>query len=75
LDEIRANQSSLNLALYVRPKGNGQGATAASTKSLATVIQEWQESSKALRSSMDSLLQSLTPSATCGKPNILNPKG
>jgi type I restriction enzyme M protein len=75
LEEIRANQSSLNLALNVPPKGNGQGAAAACTKSLSKVIQEWQESSKSLRPSMDSLLQTLTTSALRGKSNKLNPKG
>jgi type I restriction enzyme M protein len=60
LNEIRANQSNLNIALYVRPKGNGQGSTAGTTaKPLAKVIQEWQESSARLRASMKTLLQTL----------------
>lgn len=58
LDEIRANQANLNIALYVRPAANrnGDGQT---EKSLATVIAEWQHSSHALRESMDELFAML----------------
>lgn len=64
LDAIRANQANLNIALYVRAKGNGQGAdAAASAKPLSKVIAEWQESSAALRSSMDQMLKMLKTQA------------
>lgn len=58
LDEIRANQANLNIALYVRPAANrnGDGQT---EKSLATVIAEWQHSSRALRESIDELFATL----------------
>jgi type I restriction enzyme M protein len=60
LDAIRANQSNLNIALYVRANGNGQGAAAAaSANPLSTVIAEWQESSRELRQSMNRLLKTL----------------
>jgi type I restriction enzyme M protein len=58
LDEIRANNANLSIALYVRPKSNGS-TNAGTGKALAEVIDEWQASSKLLRSSMDRLLATL----------------
>jgi type I restriction enzyme M protein len=55
-DEIRAHQSSLSIALYVRPK-NGNGNVA--EKPLKHAITEWQQSSEALRNSMESLFFAL----------------
>ncbi len=55
-DEIRAHQSSLSIALYVRPKNvNGNSIE----KSLKDVIVEWQQSSEKLRNSMESLFVTL----------------
>lgn len=58
LDEIRANKSNLSIPLYVRPKANGT-ATSATAKPLATIIEEWQGSSAALRQSMKRLFDQL----------------
>jgi type I restriction enzyme M protein len=55
-DEIRAHQSSLSIALYVRPK-NGTGNAVG--KSLKDAIAEWQQSSETLRNTMDSLFVTL----------------
>lgn len=57
-DEIQANQANLNIALYVRPAANGNGA-GPSEKPLAAVIAEWEQSSRALRASMDELFVTL----------------
>jgi type I restriction enzyme M protein len=62
LDAIRANQSNLNIALYVRAKGNGHGSAAATNaKPLSKVIAEWEGSSQDLRQSMNRLLATLQP--------------
>lgn len=58
LDEIRANKANLSIPLYVRPKADDAAGTA-NGKPLPKVIEEWQASSKALRSSMDALLAAL----------------
>jgi type I restriction enzyme M protein len=58
VDEIRANKANLSIALYVRPKANVIGSTA-NEKPLSKVIEDWQASSKALRSSMNRLLAGL----------------
>ena len=58
LGEIQANQANLNIALYVRPAASGNGAGAAE-KPLAAVIAEWEQSSQALRESMDELFATL----------------
>jgi type I restriction enzyme M protein len=55
VDEIRANKANLSIPLYVRATPNG-AANTTSRKPLSQVIQEWQASSKALRSSMGQLL-------------------
>jgi type I restriction enzyme M protein len=55
LDEIRANKANLSIPLYIRSNATGTTNTA-SKKPLSQVIQDWQSSSKALRSSMDKLL-------------------
>ncbi len=55
LDEIRANKANLSIPLYIRLNANG-ATTTATEKPLAKVIEVWQTSSAALRSSMDNLL-------------------
>jgi type I restriction enzyme M protein len=57
LDEIRANDGSLNIALYVRPKSGAAGP--GDGKTLEKVLAEWQQSSVALRKSMEGLLETL----------------
>jgi type I restriction enzyme M protein len=62
LEEIHANQDNLNIAYYVRPAsgGNGNGSTATdAAPSLTEVIAEWEQSSRALRASMDELFATL----------------
>lgn len=64
LEEIHANQENLNIAYYVRPmsggNGNGNGSTPTdAAPSLAEVIAEWEQSSRALRASMDDLFTTL----------------
>lgn len=58
LDEIRENESNLNIASYVRPisigRSNGQ-----SPSSLEETLLEWQRSSAKLRASMNDLLETL----------------
>jgi len=58
LDEIRSNTSSLSIPLYVRSKANGV-ASGTNDKPLAKVVEEWQASSRTLRSSMKHLLAQL----------------
>jgi len=55
-DEIRAHQSSLSIALYVRPI-NGYGNSV--EKPIKDAITEWQQSSETLRNSMESLFVKL----------------
>jgi type I restriction enzyme M protein len=57
-DEIQANGANLNIALYVRPAANGN-SNGQPEKPLATVIAEWEQSSRALRESMDELFATL----------------
>ncbi len=54
IEDILTHQSSLSIALYVRPK-NGNGIE----KPLKDVIADWQQSSETLRNSMESLFVSL----------------
>jgi type I restriction enzyme M protein len=59
-DEVREKGSNLSIPLYVRAEnGNGNGNGAAEAVSLKQAIANWQESSMALRESMDGLLSSL----------------
>jgi type I restriction enzyme M protein len=59
-DEIREKGSNLSIPLYVRAaNGNGNGNGAAETGSLKQAIANWQESSMALRESMDGLFEVL----------------
>jgi type I restriction enzyme M protein len=59
-DEIREKSSNLSIPLYVRAdNGNGNGNGAAETVSLKQAIANWQESSMALRESMDGLFEAL----------------
>jgi type I restriction enzyme M protein len=58
VQDILANNASLSISLYVRTL-NGK---IAEEKSLATVIEEWRESSKSLRASMSDLFQFSTTS-------------
>lgn len=56
IEDIRTHQSSLSIALYVRPKnGNGNSVE----KTLKDTISEWQQSSEMLRNSMESLFITL----------------
>jgi type I restriction enzyme M protein len=57
-DEIREKASNLSIPLYVRGEnGNGNGNKSAETVSLKQTIVNWQESSAALRKSMDELFK------------------
>jgi type I restriction enzyme M protein len=58
LDQIRANNANLSIPLYVRPAANSNGA-ASNGESLATAIAAWQQSSQALRASMEDLFTAL----------------
>jgi len=58
LDEIRANQANLSIPLYVRPVANGT-TSPENGKPLSQVVEDWQASSKALRSSMKRLVDVL----------------
>jgi type I restriction enzyme M protein len=58
--EIREKASNLSIPLYVRAdNGNGNGNGAAEAVSLKQAITNWQESSMALRESMDGLFEVL----------------
>jgi type I restriction enzyme M protein len=57
LDEIRANDGSLNIALYVRPKNGAAGP--GDGKTLDAALAEWQQSSAELRKSMEGLFETL----------------
>jgi type I restriction enzyme M protein len=60
LDEVREKGSNLSIPLYVRAEnGNGNGNGSAETVSLKQAIANWQESSMALRESMDGLFEAL----------------
>jgi type I restriction enzyme M protein len=59
-EEIREKGNNLSIPLYIRAdNGNGNGNGAAETVSLKQAIANWQESSTALRESMDGLLKML----------------
>jgi len=59
-DEIREKASNLSIPLYVRAdNGNGNGNGSTETVSLKQAIANWQESSMALRESMDDLFEML----------------
>jgi type I restriction enzyme M protein len=57
-DDIRANNYSLNIPLYVMPGNGGNGPD----KPLQEVIADWERSSEMLRSSMDELFAELSDS-------------
>jgi type I restriction enzyme M protein len=59
LDEIQANASNLNIPLYVKSNGTGNGTATSTEISLEQVIANWQESSLALRTSMQELFTTL----------------
>jgi type I restriction enzyme M protein len=66
-DEIREKASNLSIPLYVRANnGNGNGNGAAETVSLKQAIANWQESSMALRESMDGLFEVLEDARVMG---------
>lgn len=59
-EEIREKGSNLSIPLYVRADdGNGNGNGATETVTLKQAIVNWQESSMALRESMDDLFEML----------------
>jgi type I restriction enzyme M protein len=58
-EEILAKQANLNIPLYVRPNGNGKDTSKNNEQSLTAVIAEWQQSSSALRNSMNALFAAL----------------
>jgi type I restriction enzyme M protein len=58
LDEIRAERANLSIPLYVPLVGNGNG-DGADGKSLADIIAEWEQSSRALRIAMEDLMVTL----------------
>jgi len=53
--EVLQQDANLSIPMYVRPNNNGDGIE----KPLPLVIAEWQQSSAALRQSMDLLFESL----------------
>ena len=55
LDEILSNQANLNIPLYIKSNRTSNGTDKREEQSLATAIVEWQESSQALRTSMNDL--------------------
>lgn len=59
IDEVKANQASLSIPLYIRPRTNKTAISSKEEKPLIAVIDEWQESSKTLRESMNSLFSTL----------------
>jgi len=59
LEEIRANQANLNIPLYVRSNGKGNGRASLYEQSLPEVISKWQESSSQLRTAMNDLFAML----------------
>lgn len=59
-DEVREKGSNLSIPLYVRAENrNGNGNGTAETVSLKQAIASWQESSVALRETMESLIKQL----------------
>jgi len=61
LDTIRANNSNLSIPLYIRPvAASAADGTAIVAPSLAETIANWEESSRALRLTMDDLFATLT---------------
>ncbi len=66
-DEIREKASNLSISLYVRAdNGNGNGNGSTETVSLKQAIANWQESSMALRESMDGLFEVLEDARLMG---------
>ena len=66
-DEIREKGSNLSIPLYIRAdNGNGNGNGATETVSLKQSIANWQESSIALRESMDGLFEVLEDARVMG---------
>ncbi len=59
LEEIRSNDANLNIPLYVRSNGKNNGRVLREEKTLTEVIEEWQESSLQLRTSMNDLFAML----------------
>src|SRR5260221_4421776 len=55
LEEIRANQSNLNVPLYIRSMGSNGRTMVDKEQTLRKVITEWQASSQSLRTSMSNL--------------------
>jgi len=65
--EVREKASNLSIPLYVRAEnGNGNGNGAVETVSLKQAIANWQESSMALRESMDGLFDVLEDARVMG---------
>ncbi len=58
-EEIHANQANLNIPLYIRSNGKGNGRASGYEQSLPEVISEWQESSSQLRTAMNDLFAML----------------
>ncbi len=58
-EDIRSNGFNLSIPLYVRSNGNGKETGDKGDRSLATAIAEWQQSSLALRTSIQDLLRLL----------------
>ena len=66
-DEIREKGSNLSIPLYVRTdNGNGNGNGAVETVTLKQAIANWQESSVALRESMNCLFEMLDDTRVMG---------
>jgi type I restriction enzyme M protein len=60
LDDIRGNDYSLNIPLYVQRQTSANGKEAGKgEKSLSEVIADWEKSSKTLRASMNELFSTL----------------
>lgn len=62
LDEIRANDGNLSIPLYVRGKAVSDEQGEYATNGLREAIQEWEESSIQLKSTVDDLLKTLETS-------------
>lgn len=59
-EEVREKVSNLSIPLYMRAEnGNGNGNGATETVNLKQAVVDWQESSQALRTSMQELLEVL----------------
>ncbi len=57
LDDVRANKGNLSIPLYVRQRNKTDATAGSEEQKLSETIQNWRESSKTLRRSMNDLLE------------------